>query len=132
MLYDFFNQSLHRKVEEFGHDVSIFNIKNKNFTKIFQRMKKELKKIKKLYSDCAKNGCKEKRMFPAEAKNLTGSRYVHEKLKASEYLKIMEENFGSCENPGNPYQQVKIWRETDDLTSDCGTAADILRNIERD
>ena len=31
MLYDFFNQSLHRKVEEFGHDVSIYNKKNKNF-----------------------------------------------------------------------------------------------------
>ena len=31
MLYDFFNQSLHRKVEEFGHDVSIFNKEIKNF-----------------------------------------------------------------------------------------------------
>jgi len=30
MLYDFFNQSLHRKVAEFGHDVSRFCISFQN------------------------------------------------------------------------------------------------------
>jgi len=94
-------------------------------------MKTELAKIRKVYDDCAKEGCQESKMFERIQKPDTVNRTIHRKITATEYLKIMDENFGSCTNPGNPYTKVKTWLETGELPQDCGTAHDILENIER-
>ena len=94
-------------------------------------MKTELVKIRKVYDDCAKAGCEESKMFERIPKAESVNRTIHRKITATEYLKIMDDNFGSCTNPGNPYTKVKKWLETDELVMDCGTSRDILENIER-
>ena len=70
-------------------------------------------------------------MFERVARNETADRAIHRKITATEYLKIMEDNYGACSNPGNPYTKVKKWLQTGKLSQDCGTSRDILNNIER-
>ena len=95
-------------------------------------MKIEIGKIKKIYEDCAMKGCKEKHMFGSSSTytNITTKFAPFKKITATDYLKIMKENYGSCTNPGNPYVLVQNWLETGVLMNGCGLQDDIRRNIE--
>ena len=94
-------------------------------------MSVEVKIIRKLYDDCAKSGCDETQMFERNRPSEGLNRTVQQKMTATQYLKIMDENYGFCDNPGNPYFKIKKWLQTGKLVNECGTDHDILTNIER-
>ena len=93
-------------------------------------MASELRKVKKLYAECGKNPakCDYERNHKLVDSTYTG----HKKIKAEEYIKIMDENYGSCTNEGNPYTKIKEWIKTGVLNySECSEwANDIEANFE--
>ena len=39
-----------------------------------------------------------------------------QKMKVQDFIDLMDENFGWCSNPYNPYTQMKIWQKTGKMT----------------
>lgn len=54
------------------------------------------------------------------------------KMKVQDYIDLMDENFGWCSNPFNPYTQLKLWQKTGKMTyeDECNYKQDILNNLE--
>ena len=99
-------------------------------TFLFQRMKTELVKIEALYKKCAKVGCDESKMFKKEIwDGIPGNRTSHQPPTAQEFLDIMDNNFGACENSGSPYQTVRNWISTGALLGNCTVKDDLQRNF---
>ena len=95
-------------------------------------MKEEIKAAKSVFSLCAEfSNCT--KIAPVRAKTPEAKlvRKKYPMLSAQEYLKIMDENFGSCDNPGNPYNRVQNFVETGSLEyENCGFKGDLRKNIE--
>ncbi|CAG5112934.1 Oidioi.mRNA.OKI2018_I69.chr2.g7097.t1.cds [Oikopleura dioica] len=97
LMYDYFNASLHRKIEAFGHE----------------KMKEEIQKAKDTFTSCAEG------IIDCSAKNLLLKRKPAEteiveypKMKLSEFLDITEQGHGACTNPGHPFTNAKMLYET--------------------
>ena len=90
MTYDYFNQSLHRKIENFGRE----------------RMRRELSKIQQVFTDCKNdpNSCVFEKL---DREKKISEKIDFETLTASKYLKYMDDNWGWCENPYNPYNKIR-------------------------
>lgn len=91
-------------------------------------MKREVKVIEQIFKKCnAAGNC----TFPKGPKMDEEIKHTgHHKLTATEYIAIMDENFGWCDNPYNPYTKVKEWLNTGELDyANCNFKDDILENI---
>ena len=88
-MYSFFNISLQRKIEKFGK----------------HKMKIELEKIKLIFKQCQKNStlCEIKKKSKNVVKHRNRAGISITPLK---YIKLMDENWGFCDNPANPYNKI--------------------------
>ena len=87
-------------------------------------MQFELVELKKVFQKCGDDPSK---CEYKKAKKQDSERREKIKIPAADYIKIMDENFGSCPNSGNPYQKIK----TGDFTNECDWTDDFIRkNIE--
>ena len=91
---EFDYQPLKAKIDTFGRD----------------RMAYEIVEMKKVFSDCAKNGCP----FPRK-KRPAPPRRSKVKMNPDRFLEIMEENYGTCNHPGSTYYKLK----TRNFTAEC-------------
>ena len=93
-------------------------------------MEIEIGKLRKVFEDCNQNA--QNCTYSKGEKSKTPVKVVKNKrLTATEYLQIMEENFGSCENPNTPFTKIGDWLLTGELDyPDCSYKDDILANIE--
>ena len=91
-------------------------------------MEEEITKVKKLYDFCNQTkNC----TYPKAAKSENLEYSNHQKLTATEYLEIMDENYGSCETKSNPYYKIGNWLLTGELDyPGCNYKDDLLNNIE--
>ena len=88
-MYRFFNISLQRKIEKFGTN----------------RMEIELEKIKLIFKKCQKNPtlCEFQKKPKKSLKNQDKAGIPITPLK---YIELMDENWGFCDNPANPYKKI--------------------------
>ena len=93
-------------------------------------MKDEIKVVRKTFENCAKfANCHRIRSRDSHEKNSTLTHY--EPLRASEYLQIMDDNYGSCKNPGSPYVKIGNWVQTSKLEYDrCRYKTWLLNNMQ--
>ena len=68
-------------------------------------MQFELIELKKIFQKCGDDPSKCE--YKKSAKQ-DSQRREKIQIPAEDYIKIMDENFGSCPNPGNPYQKIKM------------------------
>ena len=87
-------------------------------------MQFELVELKKVFQKCSDDPSK---CDYEKSPKQDSVRREKIKIPAADYIRIMDENFGSCPNPGNPYQKIK----TGDFSSECDWTDDFIRkNIE--
>ena len=75
-------------------------------------MEYEVSEMKKLFSSCAKD--KKKCLFPRQKRD-PPPRKSKTKMDPNRFLQIVEENYGTCSNPGSAYQKLK----TRNFTKEC-------------
>ena len=95
-------------------------------------MKNEIKKAKSVFSTCAEfSNCTKIAPLRSKTPESELKRKKYPPLTSKEYLKIMDENFGSCKNPGNPYNRVQNFVKTGKLDyQHCGFKDNILKNFQ--
>ena len=71
----------------------------------------EVSELKKVLKECEKKGCDIKVNHRHEPRKKS----ITKKMKPDRFLHLMEENYGSCNQPENPYFMVK----TRNFTSGC-------------
>ena len=71
----------------------------------------EVSEMKKVFAKCQKNGCDIKVSHRPEPPKKSSAK----KMKPDRFLQLMEENYGTCSQPENPYFMVKMRN----FTSDC-------------
>lgn len=111
MLYKYFNDTLHAKIDVFGRD----------------RMKTELSNIKSVFTLCTHNSsaCTIPSIQPIKKKRLKLA-----KLTAAKYTEYMDANYGWCDNPANPYNKVKQIAYNGTFTVTCPFTDDhISKNL---
>jgi len=132
MLYDYFNKSLHYKIEDYGREKFYEEVdklkvwqNKKLFLIIFQQA---------VYAKCEEDveHCMWKKPPKMTASDLNIKAIQGEKMKVQDFIDLMDENFGWCSNPYNPYTQMKIWQKTGKMTysDECNYKQDILNNFE--
>ena len=86
-------------------------------------MKYELIKLKAVYKKCSKNPskCKSEKATKNKAPKRT-----HQPIKVEDFLTMMENNYGTCPNPGNQYYKLK----TGKFDPKCGKDQSMKRNFE--
>ena len=81
-------------------------------------MKIEIKKAEEVFTQCEKEkDCG--KIAPIRKKTKSPEMVNYDPLKTSEYIKLMDDNFGWCENPYQPYQIVKNWMLTGEFPEAC-------------
>ena len=83
-------------------------------------MQFELVELKKIFQKCGDDPSK---CEYKKAAKQDSQRKEKIQIPAGDYIKIMDENFGSCPNPGNAYQKIK----TGDFSSECDWTDDFIR-----
>ncbi|CAG5112986.1 Oidioi.mRNA.OKI2018_I69.chr2.g7138.t1.cds [Oikopleura dioica] len=118
MLYDYFNKSLHHKIEDYGRE----------------KFHQEVEKLKAVYEKCEEDvkHCLWKKAPRMNPEDLKITAVPGEKMKVQDFIDLMDENFGWCSNPFNPYTQLKLWQKTGKMTygDECNYKQDILNNFE--
>ena len=72
----------------------------------------EIGQIKETFAACATN--KKKCLFPRQKRD-PPPRRAKKKMDPARFLRIVEDNYGTCDNPGSPYQKLK----TRNFTAEC-------------
>jgi hypothetical protein len=111
-LYNFFNASLHEKIDAFGK----------------VRMRSEIILAKRAYQKCAKSKTDECSHVhhPPKGKPMK----KEPTLKLSTYLNLMEKYEGKCSHASNnAYVQGKIMYETGSWNTECTYAQEMLENM---
>ena len=85
-------------------------------------MKFELIKLKAVYKKCSNNP-KKCKFDKAKAKE--GSKRPFQPMQVDDFLILMENNYGTCPNPGNQYYKMKIGK----LDPECSKDAELKRNF---
>ena len=102
IMYDYFNQTLQ------GKSPSVTTKDNSYLAKIDafgrERMAYEVGQMRALFSSCQKN--KGKCNFHRK-KRPPPPRRPRVKMEPATFLHLMEENYGTCDNPGSSYQKLK-------------------------
>ena len=123
MVYDHFNKTLYSKLIMLDRIqlAELISAKIASFGQ--EKMKYELMKLKAVYKKCSKDAskCKLDKGVPNQA-----SKRKHQPMKVEDFLTLMENNYGTCPNPGNQYYKMK----TGKLDPKCGKDQSMKRNFE--
>ena len=93
-------------------------------------MRYEIKEAQSVFKSCEEfKNCTHVEVHRPFTKNATFTN--HTKLTTHEFIQIMDENYGACSNPDQPYTRVKWWIETGKLDyNHCKYKHDLVKNFE--
>ena len=95
-------------------------------------MRNEIKVARDVFKSCDEfQNCTQ--IKPARAQPHSVNFTTHQMLTTTEFVQIMDENYGACSNPDQPYTRVKNWMETGTLGYDhCKYKGDLVKNFKLD
>ena len=96
-------------------------------------MKSEIKIAQEVFATCLEYGnCTRVNPISTQVPYESLNHTLHDTLSAREYIDLMDEEFGSCQNSGTPYAHVKEWIESGTLDYNCSYGNDIKNNLKLD
>ena len=109
-MYNYFNKTLHQKIEDFG----------------FDRMESEIMKMREIWRKCAINKSHNSNCSYSKKPMIKEKKIHIPKLNAEKFIKLMDENYGWCSNPNHPYNKAKEINRTGSYNVTCPWTDDYI------